>query len=598
MIPELGHFLLLAAFAAALLGAVAPMLGARLGYLSWQRAARGFALAKLALVSGSFACLAWSFVGDDFSVALVAAHGSSALPAVYKFCAVWGNHEGSLLLWVLLLSGWTAAVALSGGELPLRVRSMVVSVMSSVSAGFLGFSLFTSNPFSRLLPSAPADGAELNPLLQDPGLVIHPPLLYMGYVGFSVAFGFAVAALLDGRRSRWTAWVYPWTLAAWAFLTLGIALGSWWAYYELGWGGWWFWDPVENASLMPWLVGTALVHSLMATMRRGAFGSWSLLLAIIAFALCLLGTFLVRSGVLTSVHAFAADPARGVYILLFLVASVGGALLLFSFRAPLTVSAAARVSALSKEGLLLFNNVVLVAAAMTVLVGTLYPLAMDALGLGKYSIGPPYFNITVAPMLGLLIALMLAMPWFRWGGGLARPRLFKGPVRWGVTLGHGGLFVCALGAVLSTALNRESDVHLAPGDAARVGDYRFEYRALERVDGPNYRADRALIAVSKRGAPVALLKPEKRVYGVGERRMTEAGIDPGFSRDLYVAMGQRVDGDTWGFRLRVKPFVRWIWLGALLMAFAGALAAWGRWRATARRRASLAGGLGGARGAG
>ena len=588
MLPEAGHFLLLLAFAAALLCAAVPMLGAHRGYLSWQHAARPLAIAQLALVVGSFACLAWSFLEDDFSVALVALHGSVALPAVYKFSAVWGNHEGSLLLWTMLLCGWTAAVAMAGGALPWRTRAAVVSVMSAVSAGFMSFSLFTSNPFARLLPNTPVAGGELNPLLQDLGLVIHPPLLYMGYVGFAVAFGFAVAALLEGRRSRWAAWVYPWTLGAWSFLTVGIALGSWWAYYELGWGGWWFWDPVENASLMPWLVGTALVHSLMVTMRRGAFGSWSMLLAILAFAMCLLGTFLVRSGVLTSVHAFAADPARGVFILSFLIVAIGGALLLFAWRAPLTAATATRIAPLSREGLLLLNNVVLVACALTVLVGTMFPLVMDALGLGKYSIGPPYFNVTVGPMLLLLIALMLAMPCFRWGGGLVRPRLFQGPVRWGVVFGHGGLFTCALGAMLSTALNQESDVHMAPGDAARLGAHRFEYRALEQHEGPNYQAERALISVSRDGEPVALLRPEKRLYA-GDRQMTEAGIDPGFTRDIYVAMGQRVDGQAWGFRLRVKPFVRWIWLGALLMACGGTLAVWTRVRAARRRARALDG---------
>ncbi len=588
MIAELGHFLLLAAFSVALLGVVVPLLGAHWRYVGWQHAARPLAYAQLALVAGSFACLAWSFIADDFSVALVASHGHALLPTVYKFCAVWGNHEGSLLLWVLMLSGWMVAVALASHALPLRAVARVLAVMSAVAVGFLSFSLFTSNPFRRLLPIPPTDGSELNPLLQDFGLIVHPPLLYMGYVGFSVAFGFAIAALIEGRRDAWAAWVYPWTVAAWSFLTVGIALGSWWAYYELGWGGWWFWDPVENASFMPWLAGTALLHSLMATQRRGVFGSWSLLLAIIAFGLSLLGTFLVRSGVLTSVHAFAADPGRGVFILSLLTVAIGGGLLLFAFRAPMAANTTYRIEPLSREGLLLFNNVVLLAAALTVLVGTLFPLVTDALGQGKYSVGPPYFNITVGPLLLALVAMMLCMPAFRWGGGVAWPKLWQGPVRWSVVLGHGGLFVAALGIVLSTVLNQERDAHLGIGDATEIGAYRFEYRALNPVEGPNYRADRAQIAVSKRGEPVAVLEPEKREYTASGKQMTEAGIDPGFTRDLYVAMGERVAGETWGFRLRVKPFVRWIWLGALLMAAGGATAIWQRRRAARRRMAAAA----------
>ncbi len=628
MIPEFGHFALIIGFCLAIILAVVPAWGA------WRRNSRAMAIAPglavglLVFVGISFACLSIAFLQDDFSVKVVASNSNSLLPPIFKFSAVWGNHEGSLLLWALTLCLWTAAVAVFSGQLPLLVLSRVLSVMGAIGVGFISFMLFTSNPFERLLPGTPADGSDLNPLLQDPGLIIHPPLLYMGYVGFSVAFAFAIAALLGGRLdASWARWSRPWTNVAWAFLTLGIMLGSWWAYYELGWGGWWFWDPVENASFMPWLAGTALVHSLAATEKRGLFKSWTVLLAIFAFSLSLLGTFLVRSGVLTSVHAFATDPARGLYILVFLALVVGGSLTLYALRAP---AVASRVSFewVSRESLILCNNVVFLVATITVLFGTLFPLITDALGVGKYSVGPPYFNAVFVPLMALLVPFMGVGPISRWKKdsvrrwqaelalpaivavlcGLTLPLLHaeyniwlalavalsawlvlgllrdlwyrvRGaatvvaglrritPSYWGMFVAHLGFAACITGVVATSQFSVEHDLKMAPGDVDGIAGYQFRFVELVSVRGPNFVADEARIEVSRDGRLVANLAPQKRRYLASGQVMTEADIDPGLMRDIYVAMGEPVGDDgAWAVRLHYKPMVRWMWLGAILMA--------------------------------
>ncbi len=628
MIPEMGHFALIIAFVLALLLAVVPAWGA------WRRNVYAMALAprlaigQLVFVAISFTCLAVAFLQDDFSVAVVASNSNSLLPAIYKFSAVWGNHEGSLLLWSLILCLWTSAVAVFSPQLPLLVLSRVLSVMGAVAVGFLSFSLLTSNPFARLLPSIPPDGNDLNPLLQDPGLIIHPPLLYMGYVGFSVAFAFAIAALLGGRLdASWARWSRPWTNVAWAFLTLGIMLGSWWAYYELGWGGWWFWDPVENASFMPWLAGTALVHSLAVTEKRGLFKSWTVLLAIFAFSLSLLGTFLVRSGVLTSVHAFATDPARGMFILVFLAIVVGGSLVLYALRAP-AVSSRVSFSWVSRESLLLFNNVVFLVATLTVLFGTLFPLFVDALGMGKYSVGPPYFNAVFVPLMALLAPVMAFGPvsrwkrdstqrwkaellvpgivavvcaitlplvhadyniwvalavllsawlvcglardvWFRMGGSAGFPRGLRRltPSYWGMVLAHLGFAACIVGVVATSQYSIEHDLKMSPGETDVVAGYEFRFLEVAQVRGPNYLADEARFEVTRNGELVAMLAPQKRRYLASGSVMTEAAIDPGVFRDLFVAMGEPIgEGGAWAIRLHYKPMVRWMWVGSIFMA--------------------------------
>jgi cytochrome c-type biogenesis protein CcmF len=596
--------------------------------------APSLAIGCLVFVGISFACLAAAFLRDDFSVALVSSHSNSLLPPVYKFSAVWGNHEGSLLLWALILSLWTAAVAVFGAQLPLLMLSRVLSVMGAIGVGFLSFSLFTSNPFARVLPVPPAEGSDLNPLLQDPGLIIHPPLLYMGYVGFSVAFAFAIAALVGGRLdASWARWSRPWTNIAWGFLTLGIMLGSWWAYYELGWGGWWFWDPVENASFMPWLAGTALIHSLAATEKRGLFKSWTVLLAIFAFSLSLLGTFLVRSGVLTSVHAFATDPARGLFILIFLALVVGGSLTLYALRAP-TVSSRISFAWVSRESLLLFNNVVFLVATLTVLFGTLFPLIVDALGQGKVSVGPPYFNAVFVPLMALLIPFMGLGPvsrWKRdnpgrWRGELAIPALvalacgftlplfeapynlwvalavtlsawlllglardlwqrLRGPAGamrglrrltpayWGMLVAHMGFAVSVLGVVVTSQYAIEYDLKMNPGDTRDLAGYQFRFVEVASVRGPNFVADQARFEVTRVNGSTFELRPEKRRYLASGQVMTEAAIDAGLFRDLFVAMGEPVGTEgAWAMRLQYKPLVRWMWLGAILMA-AGAFTA-------------------------
>ncbi|MFA7096148.1 MAG: heme lyase CcmF/NrfE family subunit [Gammaproteobacteria bacterium] len=645
MIPELGQFALILALCIALVQGAVPLIGTWRGDRAWMGLARRAASGQFVFLLIAFGCLTYAFIANDFSVRYVAGHSNSALPLPYRISAVWGGHEGSLLLWVALLGAWTVAVSRFSRNLPLPMVARVLGVMGLVSVGFLSFLLFTSNPFERLLPAA-LDGRDLNPMLQDPGLIFHPPMLYMGYVGFSVAFAFAIAALLGGRLdAAWARWSRPWTTAAWIFLTLGIALGSAWAYYELGWGGWWFWDPVENASFMPWLVGTALMHSLAVTEKRGSFKNWTVLLAILAFSLSLLGTFLVRSGVLTSVHAFASDPRRGVYILAFLILVVGLSLLLYAWRAP-RFGLGGSFGFVSRESLLLVNNVLLTVAAGAVLLGTLYPLILDALGLGKISVGPPYFEAVFVPLMAPLVFLIALGPWARWkqaslaelarrswwvllvsgaagvlvpwamgrwsalaGLGVllavwvfvavvrdivdrlrrpgARGRLAELPRAYlGMHLAHIGVAVFIIGVTLVKGYEVERDVRMVPGETVEVAGYRFRFESLAAVSGPNYEAVRARFYVSDRERSVGMLFPEKRMYTTQRMPMTEAGIERGVTRDLYVALSEQVERDAWLVRIHYKPFVNWIWGGCLLMALGGALAASDRrYRLAARRTA-------------
>ncbi|WP_263139370.1 heme lyase CcmF/NrfE family subunit [Pseudomonas sp. RIT-PI-AD] len=655
MIPELGHLALILAFCFAVVQASLPLIGAWRGDRQWMGLAQPAAWAQFAFLVFAFACLAQAFLTDDFSVAYVASNSNSSLPWFYKFSAVWGAHEGSLLLWALILGGWTFAVSIFSRQLPEVMLARVLAVMGMISVGFLLFLIITSNPFSRLLPQVPADGNDLNPLLQDFGLIVHPPMLYMGYVGFSVAFAFAIAALLGGRLdAAWARWSRPWTIVAWAFLGIGIVLGSWWAYYELGWGGWWFWDPVENASFMPWLVGTALIHSLAVTEKRGVFKSWTVLLAIAAFSLSLLGTFLVRSGVLTSVHAFASDPARGVFILVFLLVVVGGSLTLFAIRAPV-VKSQIGFALWSRETLLLANNLVLVVAASMILLGTLYPLILDALSGAKLSVGPPYFNALFVPLIAVLmlvLAVGVLVRWkdtpFKWLLGMLGSVLLgsvaigllaafvlgdfhwavlavcmlaawvvlagvrdlldktrhkgliagmRGLTRsyWGMQLAHAGIAVCALGVVLSSQYSAERDLRMEPGESIELAGYRFVFEGAEHHEGPNFTSDRGTLRVLEDGREVALLHPEKRLYNVQRSMMTEAGIDAGFTRDLYVALGEPLENGAWAVRVHVKPYVRWIWIGGLLMSGGGLLAALDRrYRIKMKTRVREALGLAGA----
>ncbi|MFV9682807.1 heme lyase CcmF/NrfE family subunit [Pseudomonas sp. NY15367] len=633
MIPELGHLAMILALCLCLVQATLPLIGAWRGDHQWMSLAQPAAWGQFAFLLFSFICLTYAFMVDDFSVAYVANNSNSALPWYYKFSAVWGAHEGSLLLWALILAGWTFAVAIFSRHLPEEMLARVLAVMGMISVGFLLFLIVTSNPFERLLPNSPADGRDLNPLLQDFGLIVHPPMLYMGYVGFSVAFAFAIAALLGGKLdAAWARWSRPWTIIAWAFLGIGIALGSWWAYYELGWGGWWFWDPVENASFMPWLVGTALIHSLAVTEKRGVFKSWTVLLAIAAFSLSLLGTFLVRSGVLTSVHAFATDPERGVFILAFLLVVVGGSLALFAVRAPV-VKSQVGFGLWSRETLLLVNNIVLVVSAAMILLGTLYPLVLDALTGAKLSVGPPYFNALFLPLMALLMAVIsvgVLVRWkdtpLKWLGSMLTPVLVasvvlavaatflhgdfhwavlavcllafwvilggvrdifdktrhKGLIKglpslnrsyWGMQMAHLGFAVCALGVVLTSLGSYERDLRMAPGDSVELGGYRFQFDGAVHHEGPNFISDKGTVRVFDGERQIKVLHPEKRLYTVQQSTMTEAGIDAGFTRDLFVALGEPLEQGAWAVRIHIKPFVRWIWLGGLLMAFGGFLAA-------------------------
>jgi len=646
MIPELGHFALILALCLALVQAIVPLAGATRGQPQWMAVARPAAIGQCAFLLLAFGLLTYSFIVSDFSVVYVANNSNVKLPLAYRISAVWGAHEGSLLLWAVILSIWTTAVALFSRSLPQAMVARVISVMGLISIGFLLFMLVTSNPFDRLVPAA-AQGRDLNPLLQDPGLVMHPPMLYMGYVGFSVAFAFATAALIGGHLdAAWARWSRPWTTVAWLFLTLGIALGSWWAYYELGWGGWWFWDPVENASFMPWLVGTALMHSLAVTEKRGAFKSWTVLLALIAFSLSLLGTFLVRSGVLTSVHAFATDPARGVFILAFLAVVIGGSLTLYAWRGP-GIREAGGFELVSRESMLLVNNVLLVVAAATILLGTLYPLALDALNLGKISVGPPYFDAVFVPLMAPLLFLIGIGPLARWKQ--ANPMELVRRLRWhfvasiaialialaatvglnsvmvvvgialalwisattvenlrarirsknnlwtgirstslsfyGMTVAHLGVAVFTVGVTLTSAYSVEKDIKLLPGESHTLSNHVFRFDGVRDVPGPNYRAVEGQITVLKDGRQVATLRSQKRVYLVQQNPMTEAAIDPGLTRDLYVALGDPLDNGAWSVRLYHKPFIRWIWLGCIIMAIGGVLSASDRrYRIMARRR--------------
>jgi cytochrome c-type biogenesis protein CcmF len=628
MLPELGQVTLILAMLIAAVQAVLPLIGAQRGISAWMAVARPAAYSQLFLVISAFAILTYGFVAQDFSLQYVAENSNSLLPVVYRYTAVWGAHEGSLLLWAAILALWTSAVALFSGSLPAPVIARVLGVLGLVAVGFLAFLIFTSNPFLRLLPAA-AEGHDLNPLLQDPGMVIHPPMLYFGYVGFAVPFAFAIAALLDGHiDARWLRWTRPWTNVAWAFLTAGIALGSWWAYYELGWGGWWFWDPVENASFMPWLAGTALLHSQAVTEKRGSFANWTLLLAIATFSLSLLGTFLVRSGVLTSVHAFAADPARGLFILIFLGIVIGGSLLLYALRAPARDEGKPFVAA-SRETLLLANNLLLVAACAMVLLGTLYPLLADALQLGKISVGPPYFSLLFVLLMAPLVLLLpfgplsrwqreefsrpvrMLMPWLLLALGVGVAAFFLAPqgvlktaaglaaAAWvaagtlrflwtrfaggsgnrftaemlGMTLAHFGIAVFLIGALLTEGLSRQRELALAPGQRVELGRYAFRFDGALRSQGPNYTTERGTVQVLHDNVPLATLRPEKRSYASGGQVMTEADIAPGAFRDLYVALGEPLGNDAWAVRVHVKPFVRWIWAGATLMALGGLVAA-------------------------
>jgi cytochrome c-type biogenesis protein CcmF len=625
MLPELGQVALILALLIARLQAVLPMVGAQRGKTGWMAVARPAAYVQLLLVFIAFVVLTVAFVTQDFSVKYVADNSNSQLPLIYRYTAVWGAHEGSLLLWTLVLAVWNAAVAQFSRGLPEQVIARVLGVIGLISLGFLAFLIFTSNPFIRLLPS-PVEGRDLNPLLQDVGMIIHPPMLYVGYVGFVVPFAFSIAALIDGKvDARWLRWTRPWTNIAWGFLTIGIALGSWWAYYELGWGGWWFWDPVENASFMPWLVGAALLHSQAVTEKRGSFRGWTLLLAIAAFSLSLLGAFLVRSGVLTSVHAFAADPSRGLFILIFLGVVIGGSLLLYVARVS-RLEPGAPFTASSRETLLLANNVLLTSACGMVLLGTLYPLIADALGLGKISVGPPYFGLLFLLLMTPLVLLVPFGPLTRWqreeparplrmlapwaglavvlaiiGYFMAPQGQWKtaagiGAAAWvalgtarfvwtrfqsknsgarftaemlGMTLAHGGIAVFLVGALLVEALNTQRELAMVPGQTLEVGRYAFQYQGADELSGPNYLSTRGHVQVLRGGEPLALLHPEKRAYDSGGQVMSEVGIYRHVFGDVYVALGESLGGQSRAVRIHIKPFVRWIWLGAGLMALGG-----------------------------
>ncbi len=624
MIPEIGHFALILALGVSIIQGVLPLIGAQQGRREWLVLARPATQISFVLLAISFAILAWCFYANDFSVLYVAEHSNSQLPTVYRLGAVWGGHEGSLLLWIFLLTGWAFAVAQLSKTLDEFMVARVLGVLGLVATGLLLFVLATSNPFERLLPAA-QDGRSLNPLLQDPGLVFHPPMLYMGYVGFSVAFAFAIASLLSGKLdAAWARWSRPWTTTAWIFLTLGIALGSWWAYYELGWGGWWFWDPVENASFMPWLIGTALLHSLAVTEKRGGFKNWTVLLAIIAFSMSLLGTFLVRSGVLTSVHAFATDPRRGIFILILLSLVVGSSLFLYALRAPKSTLGGA-FSLMSRETLMLLGNVFLVVAAGSVLLGTLYPLLIDALNLGKISVGPPYFNAVFVPIMVPVLFLLAIGPWANWkstnlnallkrlwlaavvavvaailiprmmgeftiltalgfllsfwiiaSGVLQIIRQFKvgKPTRSfiGMQLGHIGIAVFVIGVTMVGAYQEEKDVRMAPGDTVSVGGYQIRLVEVRPAQGPNYQATRGTFELGRHGKAEEVLYPEKRNYDSSTMPMTEAAINAGLTRDIYISLGEPLEGNAWAVRVYYKPFVDWIWGGCLLMALGGLFA--------------------------
>lgn len=641
MSAELGHFLLMTALVIALLQAILPTFGVLRRQLLWQQLAPSLATAQFMALFISLSCLATAFLNNDFSLTYVAGHSNSLLPWYYQLSAVWGGHEGSLLLWVTILAGWCAAVAAFSRGLPLDMRARVLAILGAVQVGMLSFVIFTSSPFEHSLPMLPVDGKDLNPLLQDFGLIVHPPTLYMGYVGLAVPFAFAMAALWAGRLdSAWTRWSRPWTLAAWGFLTVGIGLGSWWAYYELGWGGWWFWDPVENASLMPWLAATALIHSLAVCEKRGVFKAWTVMLAILAFALSLLGTFLVRSGVITSVHSFAADPTRGMFVLTILAVVVGSGLLMFALRGW-RLTAESRYALWSRETLLVVNNVILLVATSVVLIGTLYPLIADAFKLGTVSVGAPYFNTLFAPLTWLLLIFMAVAPLTQWkeqrkpiygallkmaatsvlvGVGIAvwlsgqtdwmviltsvlcvwvlgfllydivqktrnSATRWQGlrrlkPSYWGMQTAHFGLLLLIMGVSLTSHISIERDVALAPKQSVQLQNYEFRFDQIKKIRGANYDSTKAVVSVFKDGQKITTLYPEKRFYIIQRQPMTEVGIHGNFWRDLYVALGEPLDVNqpegAWAVRVYYKPFIRWIWLGALLMALGALLSMFDR----------------------
>ncbi len=653
MIPELGHFALILALVLSLVQAVVPLVGARRNSMALMAVGRPAAQGQFFFILFSYVCLTWAFITSDFSVQLAASNSHAETPVMYKITGVWGNHEGSLLLWAMSLSLWTVAVTVFSRHLPDAFLARVLGVLGMVSAGFISFTLVTSNPFERLLPGV-AEGRDLNPLLQDPGMIIHPPLLYMGYVGFSVAFAFAIAALMSGRLdAAWARWSRPWTTVAWVFLTAGIAVGSGWAYYELGWGGWWFWDPVENASFMPWLLGTALIHSLAVTEKRGAFRSWTVLLAIGAFSLSLLGTFLVRSGVITSVHAFATDPKRGLYILALLVIVIGCSLFLYAMRAP-RLAGGGSFGFVSRETALLGNNVLLTVASASVLLGTLYPLFLDALNLGKISVGPPYFEAVFVPLMTPVVVLMMFGPFLRWkdddfvaavrkvapafiasvligfgvawavdhvtwrtvlglalsawvvlasiqllvvrlkerAGASAGSRLRSITASWwGMWLAHFGVGIFIIGVTLVGSLDQNIDVKMKEGQRAELAGYTFLFRGAVDADGPNYDAARGIIELSRDGRALGTLTPEKRVYRAQGMPMTEASLDIGIFRDVYVSLGEQLPDGAWIVSLYYKPFISWIWMGCLLMGLGGVFAASDRrYRRLAAREATAGAG--------
>ena len=655
MIPELGHFSLILALGLSFCLAVIPSVGVYQGRESWMRLSGSLSAGLWVFVALAFGCLTWSFLKDDFSVTYVAQNSNSKLPTIYKIGAVWGAHEGSMLLWTLVMTSWTFAVALFSGKLTQDMRARVLAVMGALAFGFLLFILLTSDPFTRSLPVFPEEGRDLNPLLQDPGLMGHPPMLYMGYVGFSVPFAFAVATLTSGKLdSAWAKWSRPWTLVAWAFLSIGITLGSGWAYYVLGWGGWWFWDAVENASFMPWLVGTALLHSLAATEKRGVFKSWTVLLAIFAFSLSLLGTFLVRSGVLTSVHAFAVDPKRGLFILIFLAIVVGSSLALYAVKAA-KIRSEVGFDYSSREALILANNVLLMVAASAVLLGTLYPLLYEAISGGeKISVGPPYFNTVFVPIVMLLFVFMAVSPFSRWRRTPVKRlvnqwkplaaslvivsimvwlfaasfeivpvlvvsvalwifvclgldlwekvenktdkfrAIFKQtPSYYGMMIAHFGIAVALTGVTLTTYFSKEEDVRMQPGDVVNVGGYQFKFNGVKEVLGPNFRAEQGNFSVTRDGKPVTTMRPEKRYFFSGGQVQTEAAMDAGITRDLYVALGDPVDkaASAWAVRVHFKPFVRWIWGGGMLVALGGFVTVFDRRYRTRRVRTGVTSGV-------
>ena len=633
MIAELGNYALALSLAIAVLLAIFPLWGAEKGNVQFMALARPMTYGLFLILSVSFGALFYVFAINDFSVQYVVNNSNTTLPIYYRLSAVWGSHEGSLLLWIWLLSLWSAAVALFSKRLPQEAVARVLGIMGIISIGFLLFVLFTSNPFTRSFPDFPVDGKELNPLLQDIGLIFHPPLLYMGYVGFSVAFAFSIASLMTGKLdTAWARWSRPWTMAAWVFLTLGIVLGSWWAYYELGWGGWWFWDPVENASFMPWLAGTALLHSLAVTEKRGSFKAWTVLLAILAFSLCLLGTFLVRSGILVSVHAFASDPTRGLYVLAYLIVVIGGSLTLYAYKGS-QIRSRDNAERYSRESLLLLNNILLMTALCVVLLGTLLPLVHKQLGLGSISIGAPFFDqmfLIIMTPFALLLGIGPLVKWRRDQfsairtpviasviimliAGFALPYLLQDKLtvsavlgtmmtviivllslyemhqratyrdtfwrgitklsrsHWGMILAHLGVAMTVWGIAFSQNYSIERDVRMNVGDTVQIAGYDFTFKGISDANGPNYVGGKAQIDISRDGKHETTLYAEKRLYTVSKMPMTEAAIDWGFSRDLYAALGEKLDNNAWALRLYYKPFIRWIWLGGLFMALGGVL---------------------------